>query len=86
MLAVGPKQGWFITGAGRGLGLYIAQAARAAGHAVVATGRTLDNDDSFAFTYVETLALQPDGKVLVAGRYTPGSVAEFKRAERIVLW
>lgn len=33
------KQVWFITGAGRGLGLYIAQAALAAGHAVVATGR-----------------------------------------------
>lgn len=33
------KQVWFITGAGRGLGLYIAQAALTAGHAVVATGR-----------------------------------------------
>jgi NAD(P)-dependent dehydrogenase (short-subunit alcohol dehydrogenase family) len=30
---------WFITGAGRGLGLYIAKAALAAGHKVVATGR-----------------------------------------------
>src|SRR4051794_16741782 len=30
---------WFITGAGRGLGLDIAKAALAAGHAVVATGR-----------------------------------------------
>ncbi|MDB5270818.1 MAG: short-chain dehydrogenase/reductase [Hymenobacter sp.] len=36
------KQVWFITGAGRGLGLYIAQAALAAGHAVVATGRNPD--------------------------------------------
>jgi NAD(P)-dependent dehydrogenase (short-subunit alcohol dehydrogenase family) len=33
------QQVWLITGAGRGLGLYIAQAALAAGHAVVATGR-----------------------------------------------
>ena len=33
------KQVWFITGAGRGLGVEIAQAALAAGHAVVATGR-----------------------------------------------
>ena len=33
------KQVWFITGAGRGLGLDIAKAALAAGHAVVATGR-----------------------------------------------
>ncbi|HEY8571840.1 SDR family NAD(P)-dependent oxidoreductase [Phenylobacterium sp.] len=30
---------WFITGAGRGLGVDIAQQALAAGHAVVATGR-----------------------------------------------
>ena len=30
---------WFITGAGRGMGVNIAQAALAAGHAVVATGR-----------------------------------------------
>ncbi len=36
------KQVWFITGAGRGLGRYIAQAALAAGHAVVATGRNPD--------------------------------------------
>ncbi|MDO7886199.1 SDR family oxidoreductase [Hymenobacter cheonanensis] len=33
------KKVWFITGAGRGLGLYIVRAALAAGHAVVATGR-----------------------------------------------
>ena len=30
---------WFITGAGRGMGVEIAQAALAAGHAVVATTR-----------------------------------------------
>ncbi|MEX8494288.1 SDR family oxidoreductase [Sphaerotilus sp.] len=33
------KNVWLITGAGRGLGLDIARAALAAGHAVVATGR-----------------------------------------------
>jgi NAD(P)-dependent dehydrogenase (short-subunit alcohol dehydrogenase family) len=33
------KKVWFITGAGRGLGVDIAKAAIAAGHAVVATGR-----------------------------------------------
>ncbi|MDQ0085356.1 NAD(P)-dependent dehydrogenase (short-subunit alcohol dehydrogenase family) [Variovorax boronicumulans] len=33
------KKIWFITGAGRGLGVDIAKAALAAGHAVVATGR-----------------------------------------------
>jgi NAD(P)-dependent dehydrogenase (short-subunit alcohol dehydrogenase family) len=33
------KKVWFITGAGRGLGVDIAKAALAAGHAVVGTGR-----------------------------------------------
>ena len=33
------KKVWFITGAGRGMGVDIAQAALAAEHAVVATGR-----------------------------------------------
>jgi NAD(P)-dependent dehydrogenase (short-subunit alcohol dehydrogenase family) len=33
------KKVWLITGAGRGLGVHIARAALAAGHAVVATGR-----------------------------------------------
>lgn len=36
------KTVWFITGAGRGMGVNIAQAALAAGHAVVATGRNTD--------------------------------------------
>ena len=34
------KQTWFITGAGRGMGVEFAEAALAAGHNVVATGRT----------------------------------------------
>src|SRR4029077_13544500 len=33
------KRVWFVTGAGRGMGVDIAQAALAGGHAVVATGR-----------------------------------------------
>src|SRR5512133_645807 len=33
---------WFITGAGRGMGVDIVQAALAAGHAVVATGRSTE--------------------------------------------
>jgi NAD(P)-dependent dehydrogenase (short-subunit alcohol dehydrogenase family) len=35
------KNVWFITGAGRGMGVDIAQAALTAGHAVVATGRNI---------------------------------------------
>jgi NAD(P)-dependent dehydrogenase (short-subunit alcohol dehydrogenase family) len=34
---------WFITGAGRGMGLEITKAALAAGHKVVATGRRIDS-------------------------------------------
>jgi NAD(P)-dependent dehydrogenase (short-subunit alcohol dehydrogenase family) len=37
------KRIWFITGAGRGMGVDIAKAALAAGNAVVATGRNPDN-------------------------------------------
>jgi len=47
------RQVWLITGAGRGMGLDIAKAALAAGHAVVATGRdpnkvaaAIGNDDN----------------------------------------
>src|SRR6478752_1392083 len=36
------KKVWLITGAGRGMGVDIAQATLAAGHAVVATGRNTD--------------------------------------------
>src|SRR5437764_12566861 len=36
------KRVWFITGAGRGMGVDIAKTALAAGHFVVATGRNTD--------------------------------------------
>src|SRR3954452_5567598 len=36
------KKTWFITGAGRGMGVDFARAALAAGHSVVATGRARD--------------------------------------------
>jgi len=36
------KKVWFITGAGRGMGVDIAKSALAGGHAVVATGRNTD--------------------------------------------
>ena len=45
------KRVWFITGAGRGMGVDIAQAALAAGHTVVATGR---NPDAVANAVGET--------------------------------
>ena len=36
------KKSWFITGAGRGMGVHFAKAALSAGHSVVATGRDID--------------------------------------------
>ena len=45
------KRIWFITGAGRGMGVDIAQAALATGHAIVATGR---NPDAVAKAVGET--------------------------------
>src|ERR671917_30932 len=40
--AMSAKQLWFVTGAGRGMGVDFARAALAAGNAVVATGRNPD--------------------------------------------
>ena len=40
------KKVWLVTGAGRGMGVDIAKAALAAGHAVVATGRNTEKVDS----------------------------------------
>jgi NAD(P)-dependent dehydrogenase (short-subunit alcohol dehydrogenase family) len=37
------KKVWFVTGAGRGMGVDIAKAALAAGNAVVATARNTDS-------------------------------------------
>lgn len=42
------KKVWFITGAGRGMGVDIAKAALAAGHTVVATGRDINNVEKAA--------------------------------------
>ncbi|HEV2529581.1 MAG TPA: SDR family oxidoreductase [Thermomicrobiales bacterium] len=42
MTQANTQQIWLVTGAGRGMGTTIAQAALAAGHAVVATGRDVD--------------------------------------------
>src|SRR5205085_8216948 len=36
------RNGWFVTGAGRGMGVDIVKAALAAGHSVVASGRSTD--------------------------------------------
>jgi NAD(P)-dependent dehydrogenase (short-subunit alcohol dehydrogenase family) len=62
------KKVWFITGAGRGMGVDIARAALAAGHAVVATGR---NTDAVANAVGET-----DGLLVVELDITNSSSAK----------
>jgi NAD(P)-dependent dehydrogenase (short-subunit alcohol dehydrogenase family) len=54
------KKVWFITGAGRGLGVYIANAALAAGHAVVATGRDVGKVAAAIGEHDDLLAIKLD--------------------------
>ena len=54
------KKVWLITGAGRGLGLDIAKAALAAGHAVVATGRDLAKVTAAVGHHDDLLAIKLD--------------------------
>ena len=57
------RQVWLITGAGRGLGVDIAKAALAAGHAVVATGRDPDKVAAAIGDNANFLALKLDAWV-----------------------
>jgi NAD(P)-dependent dehydrogenase (short-subunit alcohol dehydrogenase family) len=54
------KKVWFITGAGRGMGVDIAKAALAAGNAVVATGRNPERVSSALGTHDDLLAVKLD--------------------------
>src|SRR3954464_7890479 len=68
------KNVWFVTGAGRGLGVDIVKAALAAGHAVVATGRNTDavtlalghTDDLFVTKLDVTRAIDAKAAVTAA--------------------
>jgi NAD(P)-dependent dehydrogenase (short-subunit alcohol dehydrogenase family) len=57
---MGDKKVWFVTGAGRGLGVDIAKAALAAGHAVVATGRNTEKVSSAIGEHDDLLAVRLD--------------------------
>jgi NAD(P)-dependent dehydrogenase (short-subunit alcohol dehydrogenase family) len=54
------KKVWFITGAGRGLGVDIAKAALRAGHAVVATARNADSITKALGEHDDLLAVDLD--------------------------
>jgi len=62
------KNVWFVTGAGRGMGVDIAKAALAAGHAVVATGRNPEK--------VASVLGAPDDLIVVALDVTDPASAE----------
>ena len=51
---------WFITGAGRGMGVDIAKAALAAGHAVVASGRNPERVSAALGAHDDLLAVKLD--------------------------
>jgi NAD(P)-dependent dehydrogenase (short-subunit alcohol dehydrogenase family) len=54
------KKVWLITGAGRGMGVDIAKAALAAGHAVVATARNADSVTAAVGAHEDLLAVHLD--------------------------
>jgi len=54
------KKVWFITGAGRGMGVEFARAALAAGHSVVATGRNIETVRKAIGAHDELLAAKLD--------------------------
>ena len=54
------KNVWFVTGAGRGMGVDIAKAALAAGHAVVATGRNAEKVASVLGAHDDLLVVELD--------------------------
>src|SRR5436190_22685487 len=57
---MGEKKVWFVTGAGRGLGVDIVRAALAAGHAVVGTARNSDSVVRSVGGHADLLAVDLD--------------------------
>jgi NAD(P)-dependent dehydrogenase (short-subunit alcohol dehydrogenase family) len=60
MAANAEKKVWLVTGAGRGMGVDIARAALAAGHAVVATGRNAERVSAALAEHDDLLAVALD--------------------------
>ncbi|MQW47464.1 SDR family NAD(P)-dependent oxidoreductase [Sinorhizobium meliloti] len=72
---------WFITGAGRGMGLHIAKVALAAGYQVVATGRDTDKVSNAIGTSDDLLVVKLD--VTSAADADAAADATLKRFGRI---
>ncbi|KRA37301.1 MULTISPECIES: SDR family oxidoreductase [unclassified Nocardioides] len=79
------KKVWFITGAGRGLGVDIARSALAAGHAVVATARNTDSITTALGEHDDLLAVQLDvTNEAKAGVAVQAAVERFGRVDVLV--
>jgi NAD(P)-dependent dehydrogenase (short-subunit alcohol dehydrogenase family) len=79
------KKVWFITGAGRGLGVDIAKAALAAGHAVVATGRDTTKVVAALGDHDNLLTIRLDvTRPLDAQSAVESAVAKFGRIDILV--
>jgi NAD(P)-dependent dehydrogenase (short-subunit alcohol dehydrogenase family) len=76
---------WFITGAGRGMGVDIARAALAAGHAVVATARNADTVTAALGPHENLLAVPLDVTDLAAAEAAVNAtVGRFGRIDVLV--
>ncbi|HEV8689281.1 MAG TPA: SDR family oxidoreductase [Ideonella sp.] len=79
------KKVWLITGAGRGLGVDIAKAALAAGHAVVATGRERGKVAAAVGNHADLLSLKLDvTRPEDAQAAVEATVAKFGRVDVLV--
>lgn len=79
------KKVWFITGAGRGLGVDIAKAALAAGHAVVATARNAESVRKALGEHEDLLAVDLDVTDLSAAEAAVAATVErFGRLDVLV--
>ena len=79
------KKVWFITGAGRGLGVDIAKAALAAGHAVVATARNAGSVAKVLGEHDELLAVDLDVTDPAAARAAVAATVErFGRLDAVI--
>jgi NAD(P)-dependent dehydrogenase (short-subunit alcohol dehydrogenase family) len=80
------KKIWFITGAGRGMGVDIAKAALAAGNAVVATGRNTDTVAGAVGQADELLVVELDITSLVSAEAAvEAAVDRFGRIDVLVI-
>ena len=79
------KKVWFITGAGRGLGVDIARVALSAGHAVVATARNADSVTAVLGEHDDLLAVDLDvTDAAAAEKAVAATVEQFGRIDVLV--